>query len=142
MNGPTIERIPLASPENAHESAHEHARGPTYCETTGGGDTWTPCGFCAVCGMPLQGPQIRYCGKAHRRWWRDNHVWTDARRAAMQRDYWRCTEPGCDATYPASSLEAHHIEPRDGAALGATSCRNHQDNLTTLCGEHHREVAL
>jgi hypothetical protein len=51
------------------------------------------------------------------------------RRAVLLRDQRRCTVPGCRN---AAFLDVHHLELRSEGGS------NQADNLTTLCGAHHR----
>jgi hypothetical protein len=110
----------------------------------GVGDPWPRdgTGYCAVCTTELTGRQIRYCSKRCRKWWRDNHQWTEARRAALRRGR-RCVRPGCPSSNR-DPVEVNHILPlaitAGSPSHGATGCFNHQYNLETLCVPDHREV--
>ncbi len=53
------------------------------------------------------------------------------RRAALRRDHERCVVPGCRN---ARFLDVHHV------ALRSEGGGHDADNLTTLCGAHHRAV--
>lgn len=53
------------------------------------------------------------------------------RRAVLRRDHHRCTVPGCRN---ALFLDIHHLE------LSSEGGGHEADNLTTLCGVHHRAV--
>ena len=125
-------------------SIPEADAGRTWCEAAAVGEEWRPNGYCAVCGDALAGQQIRYCGKAHRDWWRENHQPQASHRATLRRDK-GCVRPGCTSPRgaPYVGLEVNHIIPlvESGAKRGTTGCHNHQENLETLCVDpHHREV--
>ena len=64
---------------------------------------------------------------------RENHVWSVARDVALRRDGGACVVPGCGSM---ERLEVNHIEPLAGRPR-SESCMHHQDNLETLCHEHH-----
>ena len=59
----------------------------------------------------------------------NRHRWADARRAAFERDDWRCVDCG-----RAGRLEAHHVTPlqKGGAPYDL-------ENLETLCRPCHIE---
>ena len=60
--------------------------------------------------------------------------WQHARRAALERDGYRCTNAECGR---AGKLEVHHITPlyKDGLPFAL-------DNLTTMCRECHLELSI
>ena len=92
-------------------------------------------GRCDRCGKALTGQQRRWCGKNCPRADVAEHRWTQAREERRRRDGYRCTVSGCGRR---ERLQVDHIDPRWGAGYG-WGCHNHQDNLQTLCLEHHQE---
>lgn len=65
--------------------------------------------------------------------WKVNHVWSDARLARLLLDRSACQICG------RTDVEVHHLVPvgPDGYGPG---CQHHQDNLQTLCVDHHRQA--
>lgn len=53
------------------------------------------------------------------------------RRAALDRDSWRCTEPGCGSPV---NLECHHVQPLDKGG------QNVLDNVRMVCAGCHVEI--
>lgn len=97
---------------------------------------------CDWCGRPLARTlgQKRWCGALCVEAYRKNHIWTDARKAAIRRDQHRCVRCGRH-----DGLEVNHIYPLAAAPgftgdRGRETCLNHLDGLETLCHEHHVEV--
>lgn len=84
-------------------------------------------GACSWCGAPLPPRRVRWCSDTCAHAYADQHVWTAARRAALDRDGYRCTR--CEARPP--RLEVHHRYELDPARHGyEPGC------------EHHLEPAL
>lgn len=123
----------------------------TYCSGAfADGSTWQPgSGTCATCGAPLTGRSRWFCkGSRSRgrsgghcgRTWRQNHQWSEAKRAARKRAGGRCehVDPRYGRCLQTRELEVDHIEPRRGGGY-ATGCWHHQDGLQVLCSAHHRE---
>ena len=96
-------------------------------------------GVCQVCCALLSGRQTVFCSQKCERWWRNNHVWRWARRAARRKHRYVCTVPGCEKNRAEHTLEVNHIVPLVGAGYGV-SCLHHQTNLELLCTEHHQAV--
>jgi len=117
-------------------------------------------GRCGACGKELRGKRTRWCSKTCSFSWRNNHVWTFARRAARTRDERKCVKCGkqqprkpsrryfksenaydvARAAYDAVKLEVNHRTPIaaiPGATRSAASCAHHATNLEVLCGECH-----
>ena len=97
-------------------------------------------GVCDACGSPLGARRRRWCSKRCNWRWVVQHRWTEARKAARNRDRSSanprrngCVREGCESTDP---LEVNHIVPRNGAGYGF-GCWNHLENLETLCLLHH-----
>lgn len=90
-------------------------------------------GRCSWCGAPLPGRRTRWCSDTCGRAFADNHCWTNARQAALERDGFRCRD-GCVSL----DLHVHHVTPvgDDGYSRG---CQHHLDGLVTLCQGHHVE---
>lgn len=119
--------------------------------------------LCAWCGTPLDSKRKkRWCSADHGRAWADNHMWTMARGVALKRDGscivcgispyagrvltaaverpWLVEPRTTDVRdWRATALEVNHIVPRRGAGYG-NGCHHHQDNLETLCHDHHLVV--
>lgn len=55
----------------------------------------------------------------------------------MERDGQSCVRVGCQSP---GRLEVHHIHPLGDGSHSQTSCRHHQENLETLCHDHHVAV--
>ena len=53
------------------------------------------------------------------------------RRRCLDRDDWRCTEPGCGSPV---NLEMHHTIPLDKGG------QNVIDNVRMVCASHHIEI--
>lgn len=102
-------------------------------------------GVCDRCGTRLTGRQTRWCSDKCQIEWRREHDWTAARNAAVRRDDHTCRHCGArenrDHRHPEGvvRLEVNHIVPREGRGYGF-GCRNHQENLETLCTQCHRVV--
>ena len=79
--------------------------------------------------------RIEWTGPANPSWrgGRPDHrgsTWREARRAALERDQYRCAD--CSATEP---LVVHHLIPYE--AFGGSPEANALDNLVTLCRACH-----
>ena len=74
--------------------------------------------------MPLSGKQSRAWAKMPRR------AWGRARRAALDRDGWRCQTCG-----KAGRLEVHHLKPLEHGGKPFDP-----SNLTTICREDHIRI--
>ena len=61
--------------------------------------------------------------------------WRQLRRAALQRDRYRCTVSGC----PAPATHVDHIVTRPRFAAGPTPL-DRLDNLRSLCAEHDAQI--
>ena len=88
---------------------------------------------CAWCGDPLPARRRRWCTDACGRVYADNHTWTAARQAALDRDGYRCVECGSGL-----DLHVHHAVPVGPHGYGP-GCHHHVDGLTTFCAAHHRD---
>lgn len=86
---------------------------------------------CDRCGRKLTGRRTRWCSDSCRRWFLDNHRWTNARRKARRSARWRC-----DACGSTERLEVNHIVPCIGRH-GTIGCHHHQSNLQVLCHACH-----
>lgn len=71
---------------------------------------------------------------ARNRYYQSRH-WIDLRNAALARDGYRCTVPGCDRT---DRLTADHIRTRPNA--DHPTALDVLPNLRTLCGYHDAQV--
>lgn len=93
-------------------------------------------GRCAWCGDPLPPRRSRWCQTSCATAWRDAHVWTFARKAALDREGYQCAV--CAST---DRIEVHHDPPvgRRGYAQG---CAHHPEKLTVLCHDHHVEAEV
>lgn len=87
---------------------------------------------CAGCGARLPANRRRFCDRTCARAWSDNHVWSSARLAALERDGYRCRVCDRDALV----LHVHHVEPVFD--YSSNHHGHHLDGLITLCEEHHR----
>lgn len=89
-------------------------------------------GHCWACGAPTRARFCStLCGQAYAR----EHVWTQARQDALERDWFVCVVCG------GPDVQVHHVEPLADPSLYATpGCHHHPDGLVTLCRVHHREV--
>lgn len=94
-------------------------------------------GRCAHCGGPAPAGR-RCCSPGCARAWATEHVWGEARRAALARSGYACEE--CGLTDWEALLEVHHIVPVDPQVGYRTSCAHHRDNLVVLCEVHHAAV--
>lgn len=100
------------------------------------GDDWNPAerpggGTCGACGAALV--TTRWFCRAPagcRTLYMENHLWGDARSAAMRRDEMKCRK--C----PAWADEVNHIAPRRGRGY-RRGCHHHLDNLESLCHRCH-----
>ena len=63
--------------------------------------------------------------------------WQHARRAALERDGFRCTKCVEQGRGGAGKLEVHHITPLFKGGLPYEL-----DNLSTLCVDHHVELSV
>ena len=117
-------------------------------------------GRCGACGKELRGKRTRWCSKTCSFSWRNNHVWTFARRAARTRDGRKCVKCGkqqprkpsrrqfksenaydvARAAYDAVKLEVNHKVGLAGAKRAAACCSHHLQNLETLCGACHAPI--
>ena len=61
------------------------------------------------------------------------NLWQNARRAALERDSYRCTAEEWDPTPCSDRLNVHHIDPQ-------TEDPYDLDGLLTLCVVHHRLI--
>lgn len=105
---------------------------------------------CVWCGALLAGRQRRWCSKGCVDLFSQNHEWTLARWAAVDRasvvvrwggsgdEQWPVeTWTYCDQCHRRiSDYEVNHVEPRVGAGYGK-GCWNHQTNLQVLCHACH-----
>ncbi len=94
---------------------------------------------CDWCGKPLAGRKQRWCSALCVAAYRNNHLWTYARKAAVRRDR------GCVVCGSHNGLEVNHIRPLGSVKWfdgnrGRASCLHHLDGLETLCHQHHVEV--
>ncbi|HVF75505.1 MAG TPA: HNH endonuclease [Acidimicrobiales bacterium] len=102
-------------------------------------------GHCGWCGVVLKGRRTRWCSDEHRTAFANNHEWTAARKAAVERDGHACTRCdahdrlGPDGMWIGVQLQVNHIEPRCGRGYG-NGCHHHLDNLETLCHPCHVET--
>lgn len=69
--------------------------------------------------------------------WRQEHVWSVARQAALARAGWQCESHGCEITDWDDTLEVHHVEPVEREHGYRNGCQHHQENLRVLCRLHH-----
>lgn len=91
-------------------------------------------GLCAWCGSLLPPLRRRWCSDACSVAWRDNHVWSFARAAALSRDDGRCR-----VCADPEDLEVHHDPPVGRRGYGQ-GCQHHLAKLRTLCSLHHLEA--
>ena len=92
---------------------------------------------CDWCGKQLVGRQARWCGALCVAKYRNNHLWTYARKAALRRDRFRCVRCGRH-----NDLEVNHKVPLGSVSWfdgdrGRESCLHHLDGLETLCHDCH-----
>ena len=90
-------------------------------------------GVCGWCGDALKGKTWFCRGAECGLVWRRNHWWTEARKAALERDG-LCVRCG-----GGERLEVNHLEARGGAGY-ATSCAHHLEGLETLCHDCHSTI--
>jgi len=69
----------------------------------------------------------------------DTPHWKALKAAALKRDRYQCTVPGCGATRATSRLTVDHIEPRPRGATEPTD-KDVLHNLRTLCKTHDNQV--
>lgn len=95
---------------------------------------------CRWCNRMLPQRATRWCTAQCRITAETNHIYSEARDAALQRDGHRCTRPGCGAgaTFD-RAVETNHIELARGRH-NQPGCIHHLSNLESLCGRHHDEV--
>lgn len=94
---------------------------------------------CDWCGKKLNAGARRWCGALCAKAYRKNHRWTDARKAALERDGNRCVRCGSH-----TGLEVNHIVPLASVPgwagdRGVDTCLNHLVGLETLCHGCHVE---
>lgn len=92
-------------------------------------------GRCAWDGARLPPGRRRWCSEACAQRWRENHVWSAARPAALER------AAGCELCHDPEDLEVHHDPPVGERGYGH-GCQHHQENLHVLCVPHHREADM
>lgn len=93
---------------------------------------------CRWCNRLLPQRARRWCTAQCRIVAETNHVYSEARDAALQRDGHRCTRCGAGPTFD-RAVETNHIELARGRH-DQPGCIHHLDNLESLCGYHHDEV--
>lgn len=117
-------------------------------------------GACGACGKSLTGRRTRWCSRSCARSWRENHVWTAARRAARSRDKRTCRSCGVKgaakpsrrrfasdaaydvalAAYKAVKLEVNHVAGLVGIDRSKAGCGHHLSGLETLCSACHAPI--
>lgn len=88
-------------------------------------------GYCWWCQKKLVGRQRKWCSEDHCFDYLENHHWPYARRAAVERDGYKCVK--CGST---EQLEVNHIKPVLGKHA-QNGCWHHQTGLITLCHACH-----
>lgn len=96
---------------------------------------WNP-GTCAWCQGELPPRRKRFCSDLCGARWYENHRWTQARLAALERAGYRCERCG---EAPLDGLEVHHRIEVGAEGYGTLSCLHHQANLEVLDSRCHRE---
>jgi hypothetical protein len=95
---------------------------------------------CRWCNRLLPARATRWCAAQCRITATTNHDYRLAHDAALARDGFRCTRPGCGATATLDrAIETNHIELARGRH-DQPGCIHHLENLESLCGRHHDEV--
>jgi 5-methylcytosine-specific restriction endonuclease McrA len=94
------------------------------------------CQWCAV-ELIVGGKRTVWCSSKCRLTWERNHLWNRARSAARRRDKYACKVCG-KSKAEGHKIEVNHIEPLVGRGYHY-GCVHHQNNLETLCKEHHQE---
>ena len=111
---------------------------------------------CHGCGGPIPRGRRVWCSNECQNHVIKNHVWGEARSAALKRDGYKCVV--CSATksrlrsylgklygpdhpkaWKEGPLEVNHIQPVNGRRR-SVDCQNHQDNLETLCHDCHVSI--
>lgn len=123
----------------------------TFIDAKPGQCWWKPCG------NPLPKGRRKWCSDECGRKWMVEHMWTEARNAAILRDEGKCQHCGKVVAFIRTfgrgdhqfqrhvnvhtdrPPEVNHIEPRRGQGY-ASGCHNHLDNLETLCHDCHVRV--
>lgn len=96
---------------------------------------------CRWCDKPLEGRQRRWCSEACPKAMARQHVWSDAREAALKRDRRRCVRCRSEGTRTwvgsvlRTTLEVHHKTPCRGKRKAG--CQHHVECLETLCHDCH-----
>lgn len=93
-------------------------------------------GRCGACAKALVGRRTRWCSRACSRSWRENHLWTYARRAARRRDRHTCRH----CRTKVEKVEVNHITALAGVKRAEAGCLHHLDNLESLCVDCHHKV--
>ena len=107
----------------------------TRCEVAYGDN---PDGRCAWCGRHLPARRRRWCSAECSARFSRNHVWTAARRYALEQAGYACEK--CGATELDAVIEVHHLRaPVGGRKRYGVGCWNHQDRLVVLCHDHHAQ---
>lgn len=86
---------------------------------------------CAGCGAELPPRRRRWCSEACAHRFADEHSWSAARQAALERAGYLCSR--CDRR--TLDLQVHHIKLAPDYGVG---CQHHQSNLQVLCAGCHR----
>jgi 5-methylcytosine-specific restriction endonuclease McrA len=97
---------------------------------------------CVGCGTPLTGRQEIWCSVQCGEVFWDNHAWTNARKARLKLDHYRCVRCGAgrvgvgQRSTRGGGLEVNHKTPVLGKH-GKNGCWHHLDGLETLCRDCH-----
>jgi hypothetical protein len=95
---------------------------------------------CRWCNKLLKGRQQRWCSDECPKLMLRNHYWSDARKAARERDKNRCKKCRGDGAHKEKrfrGLQVHHKTPINGKH-GTSGCHHHLVDLMTLCVPCHR----
>lgn len=90
---------------------------------------------CLTCGQRMPARHRGFCDPECRQAWRLEHVWEQARLAALARACWTCST--CGATDDETILEVHHREPVDPVTGRRPGCQHHAEGLVCLCRMCH-----
>ncbi len=95
---------------------------------------------CRWCNRLLPHRATKWCTALCRMTAERNHIYSEARDAALERDHHRCTRLGCgrEATWD-RAVEVNHKQLIHGRHA-EPGCWHHLDGLESLCGRHHDEV--
>lgn len=89
-------------------------------------------GLCNWDGRPLPTRRTRWCSPECYRAWREAHVWSLARTAALRRSGGRCAH--CERR---DGVQVHHAVPVAPVGNYGPGCAHHPDRLIVLCPPHH-----